>query len=110
MLVKKGLTELAKKVPTLGPLVRLAKGNPVALTIQFTFADSGPGYHNINDEVKEKRIEALRLKTIGALLFLFENNNKLRKVQVVEPEVHIEKNPSDNTRVAMPHPEFLLDN
>jgi RHS repeat-associated protein len=91
ILVEKGLTELAKKAPSLGPLIGLAKSNPVTLTIQFTFMNSAPA--NNNSEIKVKRTEELRMKTIGALLYLFENNNKKYNVQVQE----IEHDGRDNT-------------
>jgi RHS repeat-associated protein len=74
MLIEKGLVELAKKAPSLAPVLGIAKSNPVTLTIQFTFQNSAPPNRSL--EIKEKRIEALKIKIIGALLFLFENNNK----------------------------------
>jgi RHS repeat-associated protein len=78
MLVEKGLTALAKKAPSLAPIIGIAKSNPVTLTIQFTFMNSAPT--NNNSEIKEKRTEDLKMKTIAALLYLFENNNKQYKV------------------------------
>ncbi len=95
MLVKQGLTELAKKAPSLGPIIGVAKSNPVTLTIQFTFMNSAP--ENDNEEKTEKRKEQLKLKTIGALLYLFENNNQQYKVQMsVEPQGPVSDHPEDN--------------
>ncbi len=93
MLVEKGLIELAKKAPSLAPIIGAAKSNPVTLTIQFTFMNSAPT--NNNDKIKEKRIEQLKMKTIGALLYLFENNNKQYKV----------KDPSPSSTNVSDHPE-----
>ena len=73
VLVEKGLTELAKKAPSLAPAIGVLKGNPISMTIQLSFSNSAPT--NNNNEIKSQRIEQLRLKTIGALLYLFENNN-----------------------------------
>lgn len=98
-LVDEGLDQLAKKAPSLGPIINFAKSNPVILTIQFAFTNSAPEYDF--EEKKAKRTEELRMKTIAALLFLFENNNKAR----TSIQKNIQPSDVDNTRVAT-SPEF----
>jgi RHS repeat-associated protein len=95
ILVEKGLTEFAKKATSLAPVIGFAKSNPVTLTIKFTFMNSAPT--NNNDEIKVKRTEQLKMKTIGALLYLFENNNKQYKIEG--------KNSSPSSTNASDHPE-----
>jgi hypothetical protein len=59
ILVEKGLTELANKVPSLAPLIGVAQSNPIILTIQFTFMNSAPT--NNNNEIKGKRTEEIKM-------------------------------------------------
>ncbi|PWU02589.1 MAG: hypothetical protein C5B52_05040 [Bacteroidetes bacterium] len=74
VLVKKALPYIGKKLPSFAPVATFLLSKPFTMTLTMTFANSAPEYHF--DEIKEQRTDELKMRTIGALLFLFENNNK----------------------------------
>jgi len=95
IIVGKGLTELAKKAPYLNQAIGFVKSNPITMTISMSFSNSAPDFKF--DEQKKENAEKLKMRTIGALLFLFENNNKLHKVEYDESKRGV-----DNVQVAIP--------